>query len=126
MPKVWMPNKHGHYKEVEIPKYLDEVLFDRRWGHERLRIRNVHDYWYRIYGWDKLRKAYGIEKDIAKLKHFLDRFSTFDDGTSLENITGIKFHKEPKNYYVTFKMVDPFAFSLEKAGLIDMNWFRRR
>ena len=117
---ISMPNRHGHYVEVELPAYLDRVLFDNRWGKHKLRILEIGHYWYRIRGWDKHRPAYGIEKDIELLKHFLDRFAKFDDGTRLETITDIRFHKEPKNYYVSFKMVDPYALSMERAGLIVM------
>lgn len=117
---IWLPNKHGHYVGVAVPKYLDEVLFDRRYGKCRLRIKEIGHYWYRIDGWNPGRRAYGIEQDITALKRFLDRFSIFDDGSRLENITEIKYHKERKNYYVNFKMVDPYAQAMERAGLVVM------
>lgn len=117
---VYLPTRAGHYKDVSIPVYLEDVLFERRWGKEKLRIVEVGHYWYRIHGWNYSRRAYGIEKDIELLKRFLDRFATFDDGSRLETITQVRFHKAPKNYYVTFKMVDPYAQALESAGLIQM------
>lgn len=115
---IILPNKHGHYVDVELPAYLDRVLFDDRWGKRKLRIVEVGHYWYRIYGWDKTRPAYGIEKDMDLLRHFLDRFAEFDDGGRLQTITDIRYHRETKNYYATFKMVDPYALAMEKAGLI--------
>lgn len=118
--KICLPNKHGHYQTVKVPKYLDEVLFDRRYGKCKLRIKEIGHYWYIIQGWNPQRRAYGIEQDIMALKKFLDRFSVFDDGNHLENITEIKYHKERKNYYVKFKMVDPYALAMERAGLVVM------
>lgn len=119
MKELYLPNKQGHYNPVKVPAYLDDVLFDRRWGKCRLRIEEIGAYTYRIRGWNAGRKAYGIEKDIELLKHFLDRYAVFEDGSMLETITNIRFNKHPKNYYVTFEMMDPFAHEFEKAGLID-------
>lgn len=115
---VLMPNKHGGYQRVKIPAYMDRVLFDRRWGKTKIRIREIGHYWYKIEGWQSNRPAYGIEKDIELLKMWLDRYAKFCDGTSLETITDVVFHKERKNYWVKFKMVDPFAMELERAGLV--------
>lgn len=115
---ICLPNKHGHYVDVKIPAYLNKVLYYRRWNEHKLRIIERGHYWYRIYGWNKIRPAYGIEKDIKLLKRFLDRFAKCDDGTTLKTITDIRFHKERNNYYVSFKMVDPYAFAMERAGLV--------
>lgn len=117
---IYLPQRNGGYAEIEIPKYLDRVLFENPWDRKGLRIKDIGQYWYKIQGFEKERPAYGIEKDIELLKRFLDRFSRFSDGTSLQTITDIKFHKEKKNYYVKFKMVDPYSLAMERAGLVTL------
>lgn len=118
MKELWLPNKYGNYKSVLIPKYMDEVLWDRRHGKCVPRIHEIGEYFYRIDGWNKNRKAYGIYADIDKFKKFLDKYSKFDDGSRLITITHIGYHEKRNNYYATFKMVDPYALAFEKAGLI--------
>lgn len=107
---LFLPNKNGNFVETIIPKYIEEILMRRIRDKDVPRIVEIGAYRYRIYGYNPVRPAYGIEADIEKLNKWTSRYFC--------PIEDIKYHTEKKNYYVDFTLYDPMAQQFEKHGLI--------
>ena len=118
---LYLPDRHGAYREIKLPKYMLPVLFREvqvLGTTEPLlqpRIQEAGLYRYRLIGWNHYRKDYGITDDMEKLYRWCKRH-----GFPPENI---RYHFERKNTYAEFDLYDPIALQMEKAGMIEMRKF---
>lgn len=84
--------------KVKIPKYMREIL-------ENVEVTQ-EPYGFILRGVNQNRPAYGIYKDMEKIKKWAEM-----------NHAGcevIKYNEERKNYFVHFHMTDPTACIVEK------------
>lgn len=107
---LFLPNKNGNHIETAVPKYIEEILFQRVKDNNIPRIIETGPYRYRIYGYNPIRPGYGVQADIEKLNKWVSRYFC--------PIEDIKIHEERKNYYVDFTLYDPMAQQFERRGLI--------
>ena len=106
---LYLPNCRGNYKERRIPQYIREILYNGR--NLRITTDPYRENRYSLRGYNAQRPAYGIYADMDAFKKWAAMYFT--------EIEDIRYHVEPKDYYVDFTMYDPLANILEKAGLID-------
>lgn len=108
---TYLPNKQGHYHEIKIPKYIQEIL---------QRVKNQYNYTFIL----KAKYQYGrnttLKQNMEKLKFWAERYGAectikeeHNDGRyRMERITG-------KNMpYIVFELTDPVCHQLEKAGYL--------
>ena len=69
---LYLPDRHGAYREVKLPKYMLPVFFREVTvfgSPEPLlqpRIQEAGLYRYRLVGWNHYRKDYGVTEDMEK------------------------------------------------------------
>lgn len=108
---ICLPNKEGNYKEMQIPKYIQEIL---------TRVKNKYDYTFIL----KAKYQYGrnltLEQDMKKLKEWAERYHA--ECTIKEEHNDYRYRAERtagKNMpYFIFELTDPVCQQLEKAGYL--------
>lgn len=108
---AYLPDKFGAYQEIQIPKYILEIL---------TRVRNKYDYTYRL----SAKYVHGrngcLTQDMSRLKSWAERYHA--EVTIKEEFmpwrTRSDKHSGKNVPFIIFEMTDPVAHALERLGLL--------